>query len=290
MTLDTDKRLVPIFLKRLERVNYICSVENISPNVVVHEIRRSFKRMRAFLKLFSHSTNPFFKESNKQIVLHGKSLSTLREAYVNIQVFDRVATENTLIPERRIKVIKDAFIENNKAHIQNSFSEKENLKAIRKLMKQFESQLQILSDEHPSKKQLLDQFQKSYHKCYNSLQVVNKEFDSEELHRFRKKLKVLYYQMGFLKFIQPKYFKPKSDQLHTITEQLGQDHDLYVFLNEIEQGEYGINDTELEIFRNQIHHLREINLLKLNSRLKHLFADEPEIFNQKMNQVFGFSE
>jgi hypothetical protein len=38
-----------------------------------------------------------------------------------------------------------------------------------------------------------------------------------------------------------------------------------------------------------VQHLREINLLKLNPRLKHFFNEPPELFNQKIEAIFKMS-
>ena len=46
---------------------------------------------------------------------------------------------------------------------------------------------------------------------------------------------------------------------------------------------------EIEIFENQIQHLRELNELKLSARLKQLFRESPEVFKEKMELIFHVS-
>ena len=53
------KRLIETIVKQLERVEYFSSAENISPNVAVHEIRKTFKRLRALLKFYSDFPEEF---------------------------------------------------------------------------------------------------------------------------------------------------------------------------------------------------------------------------------------
>ena len=286
MIQDAGNRLILAFQKQIEKVIYFCTVENISPNLAVHEIRKLFKRMRALLKFYADSPDVFFKECKKQLLSHGKSLTFLRESYINIQVFERVTTGNNFISERKIKAARERLLEKNTLLLDKDFFENKCNLTIHELMKQFESQSTILKIELPSKSQIMNKLCSSFFKSYTLFQNLSPEFYSEELHRLRKKLKVLYYQMDYLKFMQPKYFKLKSDQLNKITEQLGQDHDLFIFFNEIKKEEYVFETSEIEIIENKVQHLRELNLLKLTAQLKQLFGDSPEVFNQKMEQIF----
>ena len=113
--------------------------------------------------------------------------------------------------------------------------------------------------------------------------------DGNELHELRKKLKRLWYQLEFVKFMHPRYFRMKSDQLNKITENLGEDHDLYVFLNELNSDGFDFGSDELLILTNLIEHQRELNQLKMNPRIKQFFNEYPEDFNQKMNKIFKIS-
>ena len=70
---------------------------------------------------------------------------------------------------------------------------------------------------------------------------------------------------------------------------MGEDHDLFVFLNDLQIDNLGFEVSEIEIIGNQVEHLREINLLKLNPRLKQFFTDPPSFFTQKMEQFFKIS-
>lgn len=280
MVKDHENRLAIVFQNRIEKVDYFCTTENISPSVAVHEIRKTFKRMRAFLKFYSHSSNQLFKTCKKEIVSLGKSLALLRESYVNIQIFDRITAKNILIPQQRIKTVKEKIVTENELLINQCFDREQNLRTTHESMKQLEAQIGIFRSEHPSKEQFLITVCNSYNLAHSFYQQLHPEFDPVELHKLRKKIKVFYYQLDFLKFINPKYFKLKSTQIHNITEQLGNDHDLYIFLKGIKQKKYDFNENEVEVLENQIRHLSELNRQELDNRLKQLFADSPEIFSK----------
>lgn len=283
-------RLIAALQKRTDKVIYFCSVENVSLNLVVNEIRKSLKRMRALLKFYDNAPDEFSKMYRTQFKIHGKNLAKLRESFINIQIFERLSASNNLIPERIIKVAKEKFLNKNRILIEDDFFKQNSCSSILQLMKQFEFQLLKLKIDWPSKKQLREKICVSYGKSYKCYLNFEPGLNGGMLHDFRKKLKVLLYQMNFLKFMHPKYFKMKSNQLNKITDQLGEDHDLFIFLNEIKQKEYGLEQFEIDIFETQIQHLRELNELKLSARLKQLFREAPEVFNEKMELIFYVSD
>jgi len=285
MVQDTGNRLVSTFRKYLEKVIYFCSAENISPNVTVHEIRRTFKRIRALLKFYSGSSEIFFSELKNQVKTFGKMLSVLRESAVNIQVLEKITANSDLIRERKLKQMKDVLVERNRNLLKVHFQERETGARILTFCKQVEEQVHVFERERPSKQKIFECLSKEYERSFYLFQTVETDFDAEEMHRLRKKLKALMYQFEFLKFLQPRYFKLKSDQLNTITEQLGEDHDLFIFQNEIKTLEYDDEEEEKVILVNHVHLLREIIHKKLSGRLKLFFNEPPEMFNQKIRDI-----
>ena len=71
-------------------------------------------------------------------------------------------------------------------------------------------------------------------------------------------------------------------QLHTITELLGEEHDLYILSLEIKNENFGLDSDEEIVLVNKIQHLREIIQLKLSTRMKQFFNDTPENFEFKL--------
>ena len=286
MVQDTGNRLLTAFQKQLDKVDYFCNAENISPNLAVHEIRKIFKRMRALLKFYSTSSNPFFAELKNKVLTHGRLLSVLRESAVNIQIFERIASANNLIPERKIKQIKDWLAENNRLMIKHELYDKQTCGSILEFSKQAEEQIHLFKSEQPSKATFVEFLHIEYEKSFVLFRTIETEMDAELMHSLRKKLKALWYQFEFLKYVHPRFFKLKTDQLNSITEQLGEDHDLYVFMSTLQASQTILAKDEDTILVNHIQHLREINYLKVSARLKQFFSEPPEQFQQKIQGIF----
>lgn len=286
MVQNTGSRLVTAFQKQTEKVSYFCSAENISPNLAVHEIRKSFKRMRALLRFYCDFPDEFFSYFNTQMRNFGIFLSPIRESFVNIQLFDKITATQNLIAEKKIKDVKEFLAERNRTLIGTEYISNNGCRLIQEFVQVFEADLVNTEKERPSQTQIINQLRLSFQDAFDFFQQNELGADAEAMHRLRIKLKRLWYQFDFIKFAHPRYFKAKSDQLNIITEHLGEDHDLFVFITSLKQGYPDFSDEEIEIAENQVQHLRELNLLRLSPRLKQFFQDTPPQFNQKMDEIF----
>lgn len=280
------KRLIETIAKQLERVDYFSTAENISPNVAVHEMRKTFKRLRALLKFYTDFPEEFSPDFARQIKYFGRSLTHMRETYVNLQIFERISSAGTLVPERKIRAAREKFTEKNRVIIERGFLAAEGYLPIQQFIKSMGNQMETSGFEIPSQHQFASQLQESYQQAFAIYQFLTVQSDPELVHELRKKLKQLYYQSDFIRYIHPRFFRLKTYHLNNITEHLGEDHDLFIFLTELQAGEYGFSEIELEIIENQVQHLRELNRLKLFPKLKQFFAETPEAFKQKTDTIF----
>ena len=286
MPQSAGKRLVEAISKQLERVEYFSSVENISPNLAVHELRKTFKRLRALLKFYNDFPVEFPPDYSTQIKYFGRSLTIMRESFVNLQLFEKITAGNTLIPERKIKNARERLSDKNKDIIEKGFLKSEAYLPMQKFASNLQIQMEQIAVSIPAVTQFIGQLEYSYSQSYEIYLKLKQDSESEEIHELRKKLKQLYYQFDFIRYVHPRFFRLKTYHLNNITEQLGEDHDLFIFMNDVTENRYDFSDEELEILENQVLHLREINRLKLFQRLKQFFGDSPAVFKLKLEEIF----
>lgn len=279
-----DRKYAEFLEKQIGKVIYFSEMENVSDTVAVHEVRKSFKRIRALLRFYPKEFVDYSNQLKHDVAGFGRSLSSYRNACVNLQIIDRIGKETPNIPEKKIKEIKDllqatckGLLDNEviqpgvRLQIQNYFRNRE---------KEVQQNIQQLNWEDTA-----EQYINSYRKCVESYQTEGLFEDSEALHDLRKRLKVVYYQTNFLKCRNARYFKSRSDQLHSITELLGDEHDLYIFYLELTQEKYGLSQHEMELLANKISHQRDLLVAKLQPRLKQFLSETLEGFAEKIEDM-----
>lgn len=282
---EAAEKLVQVLNKQTDRVIYFSRMENMSPNIVVHELRKSFKRIRALLQLYKINGNEYVIFVEKQLIKFGKALSPIRNSCVNLSVLEKIANENTHIAESKFTLIKETLIRKNRAYLATLFNENLLKGQIGRFMLEFETGFQTHLVPF-NKQQLVQQLYVSYASAYN---IYTEEYALEtweNLHKLRKALKVLGYQYKVLAGQNIKFFRLKMRQLSSLTQILGEDHDLYVFFKEIKGENYRLEVDEIEIIENQINHLHELHQIKIQPKLKQLFTDTPSGFEAKINAIY----
>jgi CHAD domain-containing protein len=286
MVQNIGNRLIQTISHQAEKASYFCTAENISSNQKVHELRRGFKRLRALLRFFNEIPDNPAVQLNEDIRNFGKLLAPLRESAVNVDLFDKEISSNNHLPEKKIRNAREQMVQKNRLLLERGFLENNLHNTIRTFFNGFEPILTQNNSEFPARIQLFREVCQSYLKSITIYRQLPANPHPEEWHKLRKKLKRLWYQLDFIKFLHPRYFKLKTDQLNKITDQLGDDHDLHVFLEDLLVESYGFDQEELRILVNQTEHLRELNQLKLHPRLKQFFTAPPEEFDQKLARFF----
>jgi CHAD domain-containing protein len=286
MVQNIGNRLTRAISHQVDKAGYFCQAENISSNQKVHELRRGFKRLRALLRFFNETPDSPAIQLNEDIRNFGKLLAPLRESAVNVDLFDKEISNNNHLPEKKIKNARELLAQKNKNLVERGFLENNLNNTIRTFFDGFETILTKNNSELPVKIHLFNEVKQSYLKSITIYRQLPANPHSEEWHELRKKLKRLWYQIDFIRFLHPRYFKLKTDQLNKITDQLGDDHDLHVFAEDLLTEGYDFDAEELRILTNQVEHLRELNQLKLQPRLKQFFSAPPEEFDQKLERFF----
>jgi len=286
MAKDIEDRLVQAIQKQVEKVNYYCSAEYILPDLAVHEIRKSFKRIRALLKFYPESLNEVLDDYSKQIKLVAKLLSPARESSVNVQLIDKLGAGAAPFSQQRYKEVTDLLFKENKKITNDLYADKKIFREIKSFVYDIEARLYGILFQPSVKIDVLGQLSISFRKGFDLFKRIGENYDAELYHNLRKILKALGYQLDFVKVNQPKYFKLKSNALRKITELLGEDHDWYIFKNEIKKDTYGIEPSETEILHRQISVIHEPELQKLLPRLKKFFEESPDSFEEKIRSIY----
>jgi len=285
MVQDIENTLKEAILKQTSKVDYFAYVENISPVLAVHEVRKAYKRIVALLKFFPLIQSDFPVNDRKEITALGKTLSDYRNSCVNLHILGKVAKENPHISERKLKSLKKQFSEKCRKELDEIIKAKLG-ERIREHIKNFETGLNHTNLILPEKK-VSEELQQTFRKSFKMYKAPGIFANAERLHSLRKCLKQLFYQSVFLKNVDARFFKNKSYQLNIITELLGDDHDLYVFLEELKKAESGLDSEEFAILENKVKYLGELNLHKYQPRLKQFFTETPESFSTKIKHIFS---
>ncbi len=200
----------------------------VNTDAAVHGARKAFKQFRSLLRLVREGLAPeHFQQANEGIRAAGRLISPLRDSQVLIDTVEDLWEE-----------YYDFFAEEVFWGIRSRLKGRHQKLSRRLLEKDKileEVLLRVMELERPIRSWHLDAvdfeaysdgLQKVYGAGRKLMNTSWKDPRPEELHEWRKKVKQLYYQCGFLMEIWPDMMGVYESSLGELQELLGKDHDL----------------------------------------------------------------
>ncbi|MBS2097037.1 CHAD domain-containing protein [Carboxylicivirga linearis] len=199
----------------------------VGMDVSVHEIRKSFKRLRALLRLIRYDIGEeLFLSENTKYKESAAKLSRLRDMHVIISYLatcfeaeELVITEESFI--RFVGYLNEQKEREMKQLVENSVMDS--------IINQCKEQLKVIK-EYPLSNlgphTIHNGVIHAYKRCLDKMKAAQLNLDDEALHQLRKKVKYLYNQMLLMEAVWPDYFITYSSSLSAASELLGNDHNL----------------------------------------------------------------
>ncbi len=285
---DTKEGIIRIMLEQINLIVHHAGYIKHHTNKRVHEIRKSFKRLRAVLRLIRDEIGyDSYIEANILFRDLGRSLSLYRDSNVYISTLKKIRYK--ISP----KELKNYFIilkelKNQKAQLISEFDMDSTIENIINQLKdsnQFIQQIPIINDDfnvfYGGLKRIYRQSKKLL------LEAVEQPTD-EVIHTWRKRVKYLWYQIQVLENIWPEQLSTWRKILKKISELLGLNHDLTLLHQKIVQLR---NSTTIKTKRIEslILRLRDNYYLQAVHQGQLFFIDSPEQFIKKLNQYYNIN-
>jgi CHAD domain-containing protein len=263
---------------------------------VVHESRKSIKKLRAILRIFEREMgSKAFSSENRFLRDTGRTLSDTRDADVLIESFDGIAKrlldkENgqpQLITKTR-KVVFAPQTEKNNHDPQVAIAE-----AIGRL-EEAKKRVQDwpISDANQATitRGMSDIYRAGRRAMKTAYAQSQAEEQSEELfHDWRKRVKDLWYHTLLIQPTWPKLLDTYAGQAHKLADYLGEEHDLAILAATLHQHREKIGAKTFNYFDAEINERRE-NLKVKAHRLGHLlYAEKSSAYATRLERYWKIS-
>jgi len=227
------KEPLPGGIKRIatEQVNQALKQLTEAPqgqDEAVHDARKRFKKVRAVLRLVRGEIGEgFYKYENRCYRDAGRKLSAVRDSYVKVETVDKLTQRyaDRISSDRfaalRAKLAKEHEVR--KERLLNRMNAVDEVVATihnaRERIIEWPVAQSNFSAIRPGLKRVYRRGDKRFARAYNNPTVEN-------FHEWRKRVKYLWYHVRILRPLWPGYFRELANQTHTLSNYLGDDHDL----------------------------------------------------------------
>ena len=261
----------------------------------VHFIRTTTKRLRAFLRLFRPVISPrLFERENARLKGIARRLAPARESSVVRQTLDELS-QGAAKPQRKALARVSKHLEQLVATPNKTTRDNAMRGAARDLERARRSfrRLGITSDDWHT---LGPGLHRIYQQARRRMKAAFADESDTAFHRWRTRVKALYYQLQTLESVWPKRLGKTVTSLRKLAHKLGTDHDLSVLKSVLENASGKLGDAHVRERVNACAHKASRRLRRVSRSMgEAIFAENPRRFLGKLRKRWnarqnGFSD
>ena len=227
----------------------ISSLKDSDHREGVHEARKSFKKVRAVLRLVrDEAGKKNYRYENVWYRDAGRQLSALRDATALIETLEVLKTKYKDEVDKEIFNSIRKNLKNNRKKIEEDvLSNKDTLNRVTSLVEEGKERIQNLNINKESFKAVKKSIARVYRRGYRAMRRAIENPSIDNLHLWRKRVKYLWYMVLLLRNIWPTIMDAMAVELNQLSKLLGTDHDLAVFEEAIDDNVVSFPDTTAKI-------------------------------------------
>lgn len=258
----------------------------------VHEARKCGKRIRAVLRLVRDEIGyPLYKQENVRVRDAARLLAPVRDSTVMVETLDALLNHFAPVNDSTAPAVDPADFASLRRRLQDRHAQ-----ITRQLLQMEKAPAAAAAMLHESRTQvahwplhtagfacIAGGLHRVYRRGRQRLARAYAQPSPEHFHDWRKRVKYLWHQIEVLTPIQPDTLTSLANDLHTLSDYLGDDHDLAELDRLVNAEPYLLPAPEK---RKQLFALiaRRRRRLQANARPVggHLYAQKPDAFVQQL--------
>jgi CHAD domain-containing protein len=222
-------------IKRIVDEKVAAAIEQIDSDAdrheTVHEVRKRCKEVRATLRIV-RPVLPTYSEENAHYRDAARRLSAVRDAQAVIETFDDHVTpavaDADALAEPQLRALRAVLVDRRET-LSNEQDLETRLADVRRDLVASRERVEYLPIATEGFDAVVGGLRKTYNRARNRMAEAYQNPESERFHEWRKRAKYHRYHTRLLRDIWPGPMKARRSELKTLTDLLGDEHDLAVF-------------------------------------------------------------
>ncbi|GAB4577659.1 MAG: hypothetical protein Fur0022_03900 [Anaerolineales bacterium] len=258
-------------------------------NKGVHDARKNLKRLRAALRLIRGEIGEeAYLQENVDFRDAARLIASARDSWVMVETLDRLAIEyQEYLAPGAFAGVRQTLVNQYETVKQRALESEDTIPAVVNILRSAHARLENL----PIQRENFAVFRAGLHKIYTqgqtAMTLAYTHPSPEAFHEWRKRVKYLWYQIEILALLWPNMLENLAEELHTLSEYLGEDHDLAVLRRVVLDDPDGFADEkELLLFISLIDQKRLRLQASAHPLGERIYFDPPKIFVARLEQYW----
>lgn len=251
----------------------------------VHEARKSFKKVRAALRLVRDELGDAeYRRKNFLFRDAAQPLTEVRDAKILVEAFDNLTKHFAAeIEAGKFDKVREGLVANQRTVTDRVLKDE---KACACVVEMVESEVDCVKDWTIDRKgwsALAGGLKRTYRAGHRALSAAVDKASMENLHELRKQAKYLRYQLQLLEPVWASIEKGLGDEVYDLTQILGDDHDLAVlhWLVSTDPMKYGGYDVVKSLNTLIARRHEELQRQAFDCG-RHVYRDSPKVFTNRI--------
>jgi CHAD domain-containing protein len=230
--LEPDESL-PYGIKRIIKEQIDQALEQLrdSPegrNEAVHDARKRFKKIRAVLRLVRDEIGEdVYKSENVCFRDASRRLSDVRDSYVMVETVDDLSQRfSDQLAANAFDDVRQSLMARHQESIEQLLDEEGRMEEVAVTIETARRRVEDWPVEREDFAAIYGGLRRVYKRGRNRLAEAYAESSPEKFHQWRKRVKYLWYHTRILQPLWPDLLGELADELHDLSDYLGDDHDL----------------------------------------------------------------
>lgn len=198
------------------------------PDESVHEARKCFKKVRAALRLVRDEVGEsFYKQENVRYRDAGRHISALRDTLVRIETIDAIVERYaSQLAGDAFAPLRAALVDEHEQALEAALADRHPVEQAIAMAQAGREQIEHWPVDPTGFETVQDGLERVYKRGWKRLADAYETDDPSRFHEWRKRVKYLWYHLRLLVRLWPELFEEWADQVHDLSDYLGDDNDL----------------------------------------------------------------
>ena len=254
----------------------------------VHDVRKRFKKIRACLRLVRDSIGgDIYHYENECYRDAGRVLAPVRDSTVDIETLNYLTSYfSDQLDEGVFDHLRQRLIERHKEISEQVLEEEKGLTRVKVTIEQARQRVNSWPIQAGGFQVIGKSLKRVYKRGYKGLRSAQEDSTNENLHEWRKRVKYLWYHIRILKPAWKEILDEVADELHELSDYLGEDHDLAIIEQTfLKKPEWFRDERELEILLGMVKQRRNSLQVSAFPLGRKIYAEKPKDFVKRI-QVY----
>lgn len=258
-------------------------------NKGVHDARKNFKRLRAALRLIRGEIgDDVYKREDARFRDAARLIASARDSWVMVETLDKLVAEyQQHLAQQAFSGVRQTLVHQYEIVKQDALEGEDTIPAVVGILQAACTRIEKLPIQREGFGVFREGLQIIYGQGQKTMAQAYAQPNPEHFHEWRKCVKYLWYQIEILALLWPNVLENLAEELHTLSEYLGEDHDLAVLRRTVLDAPDGFADEkELLLFVSLIDQKRLRLQAAAHPLGERLYFDPPKIFAARIKQYW----